>query len=73
VTQTIETAKTEIQKAVDVQFNTLRATIFSNRQETYLKIEKLEATLKNEIQAVQQINQSASNHDTQSRINYLEA
>jgi hypothetical protein len=73
ITNSIEEAKKEIQKAVDQQFNTLRATIFTNKQETDIKLAKLEKTLREEIQTVKQTNSETPDDETLSRINFLEA
>jgi hypothetical protein len=73
VTDSIEEAKTAIQQAVDQQFNTLRATIFTNKQESDMKLAELEKKLKQEIDAVKQINHTTPDHETLSRVNFLEA
>jgi hypothetical protein len=70
----IEEAKTEIHKAVDQQFNTLSATIFTNKQEINHKMQKLEESFRKEIQSVKEmINTTSTDQATQSRINFLEA
>jgi len=69
----IEDAKKEIQKAVDTQFNTLQATIFTHKQETDYKLARLEESLKKEILTVKQSNSPSTSYEMQSRINFLEA
>jgi hypothetical protein len=69
----IEIAKTEIHKAVDQQFQTLSATIYTNKQEMDFKLTKLEQSVMKEIHTVKSSISTTSDTSTQERLNFLEA
>jgi hypothetical protein len=73
-TTNLDEIKQEVHKAIDTQFESLRANIYTNKQELEFKMKQLEQNLKAEINAIKTTRAPPTmNEDTEAWINFLES